>query len=73
MDRQRFVICVDNSDYPASLELRKAYQVVADTTEDLAGHVRIIDESGDDYLYPETLFVDASLSEADESAVANAS
>jgi hypothetical protein len=49
---------VNNKDYPASLELRKPYQVVA-ADEAAAKHhqLRVIDESGEDYLYPEEYFV----------------
>ena len=53
----RFAICVDNSEYPASLELHKIYRVLPD--EDVAqdGDLRVIDESGEDYLYPADYFV----------------
>ena len=47
-----FVVCVQNKDYAASLELRKLYQVVADQTAAKLGQVRVIDESGESYLYP---------------------
>ena len=46
-----FVICVDNEGYEASLELRKIYQVVPPEDNDPKGYVRIVDESGEDYLY----------------------
>ena len=49
----RFVVCVKNKDYPASLELRKLYQVVADPAAAKHHQLRVIDESGEDYLYPE--------------------
>ncbi|RLB37365.1 MAG: hypothetical protein DRH12_14440 [Deltaproteobacteria bacterium] len=49
-----FVICVDNSKYPASLEKWKIYPLVG--REETSGLVRIVDESGEDYLYPEELF-----------------
>jgi len=53
----RFVVCVKNDQYPASLEVRKIYQVLPDA--DAARHqlVRVIDESGEDYLYPADYFV----------------
>jgi len=68
----RFVVCVNNTDYPASLELRKPYQVVAD--DDAAQHhpLRVIDESGEDYLYPEEYFVPVQLPQAAEKAVLRA-
>jgi hypothetical protein len=53
----RFAICVDNSDYPASLELRKIYRVLPDAEAARDGDVRVIDESGEDYLYPADYFV----------------
>jgi hypothetical protein len=53
----RFAICVDNSDYPVSLELRKIYRVLPDAEAARDGDVRVIDESGDDYLYPADYFV----------------
>ena len=52
----RFVLCVDNSEYPASLELHKVYRVVPDTDAARDGDVRVIDESGEDYLYPAAYF-----------------
>jgi hypothetical protein len=54
---QKFAICVDNTDYPASLELRKIYRMVPDTEAEKDGDVRIVDESGEDYLYPADYFV----------------
>jgi hypothetical protein len=51
-----FVICIANDDYKASLELRKVYQVVPDKAAETAGYVRVVDESGEDYLYPQELF-----------------
>jgi len=66
----RFVICVKNEGYLASLQLRKAYQVLSD--EKAAKHklVRIIDESGEDYLYPDDFFVPVELSKTAEKALA---
>ena len=50
------VVCVDNDGYPASLEKRKLYVALRDADAEKRGLLRIIDESGDDYLYPKTLF-----------------
>lgn len=58
---QKFVICTSNSGYEASLELRKLYEVVPDSTAEKHGQIRIIDESGEDYLYPPSLFVRVDL------------
>jgi hypothetical protein len=54
---QSYAICVDNTDYPASLELRKIYRVLSDPDAEQDGDLRIIDESGEDYLYPADYFV----------------
>ncbi len=55
--RLRFAICIDNSEYPASLELHKIYRMLPDEDAAKDGDVRVIDESGEDYLYPEKYFV----------------
>ena len=68
----RFVVCVKNKDYAASLELRKLYQVVADVAAARLGQIRVIDESGEDYLYPEEYFVPVQLPESAERAVRRA-
>jgi hypothetical protein len=65
----RFVLCVRNSDYPASLELRKVYRLLKDEQASKHHHVRVIDESGEDYLYPEEYFVPIKLPQAAERAV----
>jgi len=64
----RFVACVNNKDYPASLELRKLYQVVADEAAAKHHQLRVIDESGEDYLYPEEYFVPVQSPQAAEKA-----
>jgi hypothetical protein len=57
----RFVVCVKNEDYPASLELRKIYQVIPDARTAEHRLIRVIDESGEDYLYPADYFVPIEL------------
>ena len=52
----QFVVCVDNADYPASLELHKIYRVVPDADAAADGDIRVVDESGEDYLYPASYF-----------------
>jgi len=54
---QRFVVCIDNADYEASLELHKIYAVLPDPDAAQDGDLRIIDESGEDYLYSGERFV----------------
>ena len=68
----RFVVCVKNKGYAASLELRKLYQVVSDTSASQLGQIRVIDESGEDYLYPEEFFVPVQLPHSAEKAVRRA-
>ncbi len=68
----QFVVCIKNKHYPASLELRKLYQVVADRIAAKLHQIRIIDESGEDYLYPEDYFIPVRLPEGAERAVRNA-
>jgi hypothetical protein len=69
----QFVVCVKNKSYAASLELRKLYQVVADETAAKLHQIRVIDESGEDYLYPEEYFVAVRLPQSAEKAVRRAS
>ncbi|MGK7946431.1 MAG: hypothetical protein AB4058_18375 [Microcystaceae cyanobacterium] len=52
-----FAVCINNTDYPASLERHKIYQVIPDESSEADGDIRIIDESGEDYLYPASYFV----------------
>ena len=55
--RRQFAVCLNNTDYPASLELHKIYQVLPDDDAEKEGDLRVIDESGEDYLYPRDWFV----------------
>jgi hypothetical protein len=50
---KRLVICLDNSGYEVSLERRKIYVAIPDAKAARLGQVRVVDESGEDYLYPE--------------------
>jgi hypothetical protein len=68
----RFVVCVKNKDYGASLELRKLYQVVADEAAAKLRQIRVMNESGEDYLYPEEYFVPVHLPQSAERAVRRA-
>ena len=72
MKHPKYVICIENSDYPASLEKRKIYEVLPDPDAEELGQVRIIDESGKGYLFPTTCFFDVELDEEAQAAVANA-
>ena len=59
-------MCIRNDDYAASLELCKVYRVMDDTDVDQRDHVRVIDESGEDYLFPTEYFVPITLPDAAE-------
>ena len=56
-----YVLCISNRRYPASLELLKVYRSLKDDAARRDGFVRVIDESGDDYLYPKDYFVPIEL------------
>jgi hypothetical protein len=68
--KAQFVVCVKNEGYPASLELRKIYQVVADVHAAEHQMIRVIDESGADYLYPADFFIPIKLPQAVEKVFA---
>ena len=70
---ERFFLCVDNDAYPASLETRKVYRALADPSAEERGFVRVVDESGEDYLYPATCFVAVELPPAAAGVFADAS
>lgn len=53
---KQLFVCIDNDGYLASLEKRKIYVALRDSDADEHGLLRIIDKSGDDYLYPKALF-----------------
>lgn len=65
----RFAVCVNNADYPASLELHKIYQVLQDEDAESDGDFRIVDESGEDYLYPAEYFILTELPQAVEQSL----
>jgi len=69
---KHLVVCVDNNGYSASLEKRKIYVALRDAEADGHGLVRIIDESGEDYLYPKRFFRAIALPQAVKRAVLNA-
>jgi hypothetical protein len=57
MPDDRFVLCIRNDGYQASLERRKIYRVIADSQAESKGMLRLVDESGEDYLFPSDYFV----------------
>jgi hypothetical protein len=70
---ERLVVCIENDGYPASLEKRKIYLALRDAGAEKHGLLRIVDESGDDYLYPKAFFRSVALSQAVKKAVLAAS
>ena len=66
-----YVVCVRNEGYSASLEARKIYEVVPDKIAQSRGYLRVIDESGEDYLFPADRFVAIEVPQAARSAFAD--
>lgn len=54
---ESYVLCIDNGGYPESLEILKVYAVVPDDRAEAQQYLRVIDETGEDYLYPSKYFV----------------
>jgi hypothetical protein len=69
---KQFVICIRNEGYSASLEKRKIYVALRDPAAEKHGQLRIIDESGDDYLYPKAFFRAIALPQSVKKAVLTA-
>ncbi len=57
MNHEQFVVCIDNEGYPASLELHKICRALPDPDAGADGDLRVVDESGEDYLYAAGRFV----------------
>ena len=68
-----FVVCLDNSDYPASLEVGKLYRVIPDEEGAAEGYLRVIDESGEDYAFLANRFHPVQLPPAVEQTLLTAS
>ena len=58
-----FAICIHNGEYTGTLELRKVYEVLEDSVAAKRDFIRVIDESGEDYLYPQSWFVPVAVPE----------
>jgi hypothetical protein len=65
---QIFMLCIENKDCE-DLERRKVYQVLLDSEASKEGYVRVIDESGEDYLYPESFFISVQLTREAQEAL----
>ena len=59
--KNKFLVCINNTGYEASLEVRKLYENIPDKEAESHDQVRIIDESGEDYLYPAGYFAPVRL------------
>ncbi|MDP2239720.1 MAG: hypothetical protein Q8K18_06095 [Burkholderiales bacterium] len=66
---RKFVICLKNKGYEASLEPRKIYQALPDPVAEKHRQLRVIDESGEDYLYPKSFFAPLDLPQPIRKAV----
>jgi hypothetical protein len=66
---KRLSVCVNSADYPGSLERRKIYVTLRAAAADKQGLLRVVDESGEDYLYPKSLFRMIALPESIKKAV----
>ena len=64
----KFALCIRNDECD-DLELRKVYQVLPDKRAEKDGYIRVLDESGEDYLYPESYFVFVKLPRKAHTAV----
>jgi hypothetical protein len=64
-----FVVCINNEGHEVSLELRKIYQAVPDAGAARHRLLRVLDESGEDYLYPQDFFLPIELPKAIERAL----
>ena len=68
----RFVVCLTNRGHRDSLVLRRLYPVFPDAAAEKHGLLRIVDESGEDYLYPKRYFAEVELSKSTERKLAAA-
>ena len=57
----RFVICIDNGGYVDDLKIKTVYQLLPDESAAKSNYIRIVDETGEDYLYPANLFAPIEL------------
>jgi hypothetical protein len=55
--QSHFAVCIDNAAYPDDLKIRTIYQVLPDESAARSNYIRVVDETGEDYLYPAVLFV----------------
>ncbi|MEA2239474.1 MAG: hypothetical protein QOC81_4198 [Thermoanaerobaculia bacterium] len=65
-EAKHFAICIHNGEYAGTLELRKVYEVLEDAAAEARNYLRVIDESGEDYVYPASWFATVALPESVE-------
>jgi hypothetical protein len=70
---RRFAVCIKNEGHEASLERNKIYVVEPDPEAEKDGDIRIVDESGEDYLYPADWFVAVEVPKAVQASLLKAS
>jgi hypothetical protein len=70
-DKTHFMVCIRNDGYEGELELRKLYEVIADPSAERHAQVRVVDESGEDYLYPAAWFLPVEVSPTAEEQLLN--
>ena len=72
-EKRAFAVCVRNAGYEASLELHKIYAVLPDDEAEKEGDIRVVDESGEDYLFPSDWFVPIDAPDEVEASLLEAS
>jgi len=65
-ESKHFAICIHNGEYAGTLELRKVYEILDDPLAEQRNYMRVIDESGEDYLYPRAWFVPVAVPASSE-------
>jgi len=70
-ESKHFAVCIRNPGYEGTLELRKLYELIEDSSAEKHNQVRIVDESGEDYLYPKSWFLRIQLPERIEEELVN--
>lgn len=62
----KYVLCINNQGYPLDLTVHKVYKVIPDPDGEEVGMLRIVDDSGEDYLHSSSRFLPVQLSEEAE-------
>ena len=70
--KRSFAVCIETGDYPASLQRWKIYRVLNDADAEQSGQLRVVDESGEDYLFPRGYFASIDLPRKIEDLYVNA-